>query len=263
MIASSVSSVVSTPAIARAARTIATEQTNRLTACGSCGSAACGGCSGGAKATAPDALSDNEHKQVDALKARDREVRAHERAHQAVGGQYAGAASYTFQKGPDGRAYAVGGEVPIDASEIRGAPQATIDKMQQVKAAALAPVEPSGQDRKVAALADSKIAQARAELSRQRGEAGGEGETAAPGEKLQPSLNQQIAEMRQADTQSATSSASTAPTDLTAYAANAYRHQASAVFRGQVCASDLAVPIGMAVQPGKAPNHPAQPVAAP
>ncbi len=167
---------------------------------------------------------------MEALKARDREVRAHERAHQAAGGQHAGAASYTFQKGPDGRSYAVGGEVPIDASEIKGDPQATIEKMQQVKAAALAPAEPSGQDRKVAALADSKIAQARAELNRRRGEDGGEGETAAPGERLQPSLNQQIAEMRQAGAPSATSSASTSPTDLTAYAAHAYRHQASAVF---------------------------------
>ncbi|WP_417485603.1 putative metalloprotease CJM1_0395 family protein [Maricaulis sp.] len=230
MIASSVSSVVSTPAIARAARTIATEQTNRLAACGSCGSAACGGCGGASKAKEAAELSDEERKQVDALKARDREVRAHEQAHQAVGGQYAGAASYTFQKGPDGRSYAVGGEVPIDASEIKGDPQATIDKMQQVKAAALAPVEPSGQDRKVAALADAKIAQARAELNRAQGDEGGEDEPSASGEKLQPSLNQQIAEMRQADTRSVTSSASTAPTDLTAYAANAYRHQASAVF---------------------------------
>lgn len=229
MIASSVSSVISTPAIARVARTIATEQTNRLAACGSCGSSACGGCGGASKARSSEQLSDEERKQVDVLKARDREVRAHEQAHQAAGGQYAGAASYTFQKGPDGRAYAVGGEVPIDASEIKGDPQATIEKMQQVKAAALAPAEPSGQDRKVAALADAKIAQARAELNRKQGQDGGEGEAAAPGEKLQPSLNQQIAEMRQADTRSEPSSASTAPNDLTAYAANAYRHQASAL----------------------------------
>ncbi len=233
MIASSVSSAVSTPAIARVARPIATEQTNRLASCGSCGSSACGGCEGASKAKGAEQLSDEERKQVDALKARDREVRAHERAHQAAGGQYAGAASYTFQKGPDGRSYAVGGEVPIDAGEIKGDPQATIEKMQQVKAAALAPAEPSGQDRKVAALADAKIAQARAELNRRQGEDGDEGEAAAPGEKLQPSLNQQIAEMRNADTSSDPStpsaSVSTVPNDLTAYAANAYRHQASAL----------------------------------
>jgi len=204
--------------------------------CASCGGEDCSGCGGASKAKETAQLSDEERKQVDALKARDREVRAHEQAHQAAGGVHAGAASYTFQKGPDGRSYAVGGEVPIDASEIKGDPQATIDKMQQVKAAALAPVEPSGQDRKVAALADAKIAQARAELNRQQGEEGGEGEPAAPGEKLQPSLNQQIAEMRQAGTSSdpPTPSASAEPDDLTAYAANAYRHQASAVFQAQV-----------------------------
>ncbi|WP_338242514.1 putative metalloprotease CJM1_0395 family protein [Maricaulis maris] len=216
-------------------KTIATQSATRLASCGSCGSAACAGCGGAgkAKASANTELSEGDRKQVDALKARDREVRAHERAHQAAGGSHAGAASYTFQKGPDGRAYAVGGEVPIDASEVKGDPQATIEKMQQVKAAALAPAEPSGQDRKVAALADAKISQARAELNRRKGEDGGEGEATAPGEKLQPSLNQQIAEMRQAAPRSTTSSASTTPNDLTAYAAHAYRHQASAVFPNQ------------------------------
>ncbi|MEL7393699.1 MAG: putative metalloprotease CJM1_0395 family protein, partial [Pseudomonadota bacterium] len=50
---------------------------------------------------APGELSEEEQAQVDELKARDREVRAHEQAHAAVGGQYAGAPSYTFQTGPD------------------------------------------------------------------------------------------------------------------------------------------------------------------
>jgi hypothetical protein len=232
MISGSVSSFPSASAFAGGLRApVAAEPAAaKGTDCASCGGADCSGCGGASKAKETAQLSDEERKQVDKLKARDREVRAHEQAHQAAGGQYAGAASYTFQKGPDGRSYAVGGEVPIDASEIKGDPQATIDKMQQVKAAALAPVEPSGQDRKVAALADAKIAQARAELNRSEGEDGGEDEPAAPGERLQPSLNQQIAEMRQADTRSETSSASTAPTDLTAYAANAYKHQTSTVF---------------------------------
>ena len=174
-----------------------------------------------------DQLSDEEQARMDALKARDQEVRAHERAHQMVGGQYAGAASYTFEQGPDGRSYAVGGEVPIDASEIKGDPEATIEKMEQVKAAALAPVEPSGQDRKVAAMADAKAAQARAELNRAEDE-GGEGERGTTGEKLQPSLSQQIAEMRDTETPAGPSSASTGPADLTAYAAQAYRHPALA-----------------------------------
>lgn len=87
------------------------------------------------------------------LSARDREVRNHEQAHAAVGGQYAGAPSYTYQKGPDGVNYAVGGEVSIDTSPIPGNPEATLNKAAQVKRAALAPAEPSAQDRKVAAVA--------------------------------------------------------------------------------------------------------------
>ncbi len=161
--------------------------------------------------------SEEDQVRIEALKARDREVRAHERAHQAAGGQHAGAASYTFERGPDGRSYAVGGEVPIDASEVKGDPQATIEKMEQVKAAALAPAEPSGQDRKVAAMADAKAAQARAELN--RAERDGEEDLAGPGgNRLQPSLSQQIAELRDRETASG----------LTAYAANAYHHPALA-----------------------------------
>jgi hypothetical protein len=89
---------------------------------------------------------------VDALKQRDREVRAHEQAHQAVGGQYASAPSFTMESGPDGGRYATGGKVQIDIS-AEADPEATIRKMQQVQAAALAPVDPSGQDHAVAAKA--------------------------------------------------------------------------------------------------------------
>jgi hypothetical protein len=109
-------------------------------------------------------LSDSERQVVVQLKARDAEVRAHEQAHQSVGGQYAGSASYTYQSGPDGRQYAIGGEVPINVAPVQGDPQATIDKMQVVKAAALAPAEPSSADRQIAALADAQRAQAMADL---------------------------------------------------------------------------------------------------
>jgi len=102
------------------------------------------------------------------LKARDREVRAHEQAHQSVGGQYASAPSYTYQRGPDGVQYAIGGEVQIDISPVAGNPQATIDKMRTVRAAALAPAEPSGQDRAVAAEAMQLMLQAQQELARVR-----------------------------------------------------------------------------------------------
>lgn len=106
-----------------------------------------------------------EQAEIRQLAARDREVRAHEQAHMAVGGQYAGGVSYDYSRGPDGRLYATGGSVSIDISPVSGDPAATITKMQQVQRAALAPAEPSGQDRAVAAQAAQLIAQARAEIA--------------------------------------------------------------------------------------------------
>jgi hypothetical protein len=113
-------------------------------------------------------LSDEQRERVDELKARDREVRQHEAAHIAAAGQYAlGGASFEYETGPDGAQYAVGGEVQIDTSPVRGDPEATVAKMRIVKAAALAPNEPSDQDRKVAAQADQVMREAQAELSKE------------------------------------------------------------------------------------------------
>jgi hypothetical protein len=106
-------------------------------------------------------LSPEERQMVSQLQLRDREVRAHEAAHKAAGGAYVGGASYTFQQGPDGRQYAIGGEVPVDLSTSGGSPEAVIAKMEQVRAAALAPGDPSSQDYAVAAAADAIAAQAR------------------------------------------------------------------------------------------------------
>jgi hypothetical protein len=58
--------------------------------------------------------------------------------------------------------------VPIDVAAIPNDPQQTIEKMQQVRAAALAPQEPSGADRAIAAEATQQIAEAQAELSAQQ-----------------------------------------------------------------------------------------------
>ncbi len=107
-----------------------------------------------------------ERNVIRDLSSRDREVRAHEQAHASVGGQYAGAPTYQFQRGPDGVNYAVGGEVSIDVSAA-STPEETIRKMQIVRAAALAPAEPSPQDRSVAAQASATLAQAQGELARQ------------------------------------------------------------------------------------------------
>lgn len=116
-------------------------------------------------------LTPAEEEQVRALQARDAEVRQHEQQHFSAGGAYVtGGPTYTYQTGPDGKRYAIGGEVSIDVSEVSGDPQATISKMQTVQAAALAPAEPSSQDQKVAAAARQTQAKARMELSQQQSE---------------------------------------------------------------------------------------------
>jgi len=113
-------------------------------------------------------LSSEEQNQVADLKSRDQEVRTHEMAHMMVGGNLVRkGASYQYQTGPDGQRYAVGGEVSIDSSAVKGDPAATIRKMEQVKRAALAPAEPSGQDRAVASAAAQTEAAARQELLQQ------------------------------------------------------------------------------------------------
>lgn len=114
-------------------------------------------------------LSPAEQTMVRKLAGRDRQVRNHEQAHVAAGGSsVTGGPSYSFQTGPDGRRYAVGGEVPIDASEVPGDPKATIAKARQIRRAALAPADPSPQDRAVAASASQMEVAARREVSEEK-----------------------------------------------------------------------------------------------
>ncbi len=103
-------------------------------------------------------------------------MRAHEQAHlAAAGGLARGGAAYTYEKGPDGRLYATGGEVSLDASPVPHNPAATLAKARQIQAAATAPADPSPQDRAVAAAAAQMAAAASLELAKQ-----GEGPAAAP-----------------------------------------------------------------------------------
>lgn len=115
-------------------------------------------------------LSDSEVEQVRELQARDLEVRQHEQAHVAAGGPYVTSGpTYQYQRGPDGKRYAVGGNVGIDVS-AEDTPEKTIAKAQVVRQAALAPAEPSAQDLRVAAQASRLEQRARAELSEQQRE---------------------------------------------------------------------------------------------
>lgn len=161
-----------------------------------------------AKTTNTDAQVKVEREQIQALAARDREVRAHEQAHASVAGQYAKGTSYTYQRGPDGVSYAIGGEVQIDTSPIPGDPEATLRKAQQLRRAANAPAEPSSQDARVAALAAQMEQEARLELREQQAiesgqqaaEAGAESNAkVAPVDEAQQSDSQRAEAEKEAD----------------------------------------------------------------
>ncbi len=114
-------------------------------------------------------FSPQEQREIEQLKARDQEVRVHEQAHlSAAGGIALSGASFTFATGPDGQRYAIGGEVSIDVSEVPGDPQATIRKAELIRKAALAPLNPSSQDHKVAGKAAQMSNKAHAELLQQQ-----------------------------------------------------------------------------------------------
>src|SRR5574343_226925 len=75
-------------------------------------------------------LSPEEQAQVRKLKARDQAVRQHEAAHLAAsGGLATSGASYTYQRGPDGVSYAIGGEVSISTAKGR-TPQETLQRAE-------------------------------------------------------------------------------------------------------------------------------------
>lgn len=135
--------------------------------------------------TGKSELTEEEKGEVQKLEQRDREVRQHEQAHKSAAGRYAGSPSFEYEVGPDGQRYAVGGEVSIDVSPVDGDPQATIEKMQQVRQAANAPAQPSDQDRQIAAQAAQLEQEARSELAAQKIE--GQDEDESSGEST-PSI---------------------------------------------------------------------------
>jgi|GEM_PF-953368 len=116
------------------------------------------------RSVAEQGLAEEDLALIEQLRARDREVRVHEAAHASVGGRYAGSAKLEYTRGPGGKNYATGGEVSISTGAVPGDPQATIEKARVIRAAALAPAEPSTQDRRVAAEASQLELSARADL---------------------------------------------------------------------------------------------------
>ncbi|KAA3617226.1 MAG: hypothetical protein D8M58_03440 [Calditrichaeota bacterium] len=97
-------------------------------------------------------LSPEEQEKVADLKQRDQEVRRHEQAHVSAGGGLTSSPKYEFETGPDGRQYAVEGSVEIDTSK-EADPEKTVKKAKQIQEAALAPADPSSEDRSVASKA--------------------------------------------------------------------------------------------------------------
>ncbi|MCP5197204.1 MAG: hypothetical protein H6974_10520 [Gammaproteobacteria bacterium] len=119
-------------------------------------------------ANAKNSLTEAELTMVRELKLRDQKVRQHEMAHLvASGGLAQGGPHYTYQRGPDGQNYAVGGHVNLDISPGR-TPEETLRKAQIISAAATAPADPSGQDRSIAARASQMAMKARMELAQQQ-----------------------------------------------------------------------------------------------
>ena len=126
--------------------------------------------SGGVSSSRASELTPEELRVVRQLEQTDRKVRAHEQAHLSVGADLVrGGATYGYAVGPDNKRYAVSGEVSIDASPGK-TPVETIPKAQHIRATALAPVDPSAQDHRVAAAASQMEIDARMELAQQRSE---------------------------------------------------------------------------------------------
>jgi hypothetical protein len=110
---------------------------------------------------------EEQQRQLASLEARDREVRAHDQAHlSTAGGLATGPAKFTYQRGPNGVNYAVGGEVPLSLRKGQ-TPEETLANARKIQAAALAPAQPSQQDRNVAAVAGQMALEAATELARE------------------------------------------------------------------------------------------------
>jgi len=110
-------------------------------------------------------LSVQQQNEVQKLKKTDQAVHNHERAHlSAAGGIAVSGANYTYTTGPDGKSYATGGDVRIDASSVADDPRATLNKAETIRRAALAPADPSAQDYSVANQATQMEIKARLQL---------------------------------------------------------------------------------------------------
>lgn len=122
----------------------------------------------GTKTNDKDKITQEQQQEIAQLKARDAEVRTHEQAHiAAAAGLRTSAPSYDYETGPDGKKYAIGGEVNISFTRSDDL-QEDIQNAETMRAAALAPAQPSSQDLSVAKNADKIIEEDRQKLAEQK-----------------------------------------------------------------------------------------------
>ena len=115
-------------------------------------------------------LTQQEQQEVMELKNTDAKVKAHEHAHKAAAaGLKTTGPNYEYETGPDGKKYAVAGDVNVSYAKSSD-PEVNLQNAQKLKAAALAPTDPSSQDRKVAQKADQEIAEAKREIMEEQAE---------------------------------------------------------------------------------------------
>ena len=105
--------------------------------------------------------------EIKELMATEREVITHELAHKAVGAGVTGLITYTNTTGPDNQRYITGGEVSIQAPPTDSLEE-TIQILEKVRRAALAPASPSAQDLRVAASAAGQIQSVRGEIGAEK-----------------------------------------------------------------------------------------------
>jgi len=93
----------------------------------------------------------NDYEEVlDKFKTQDRKMKIHESLHSTLLGTNV---SYKYQRGPDGRLYAVGGETTLDTS-IPKDPKEAMLKIEQIKKSATAAPELSHADLNIASGAN-------------------------------------------------------------------------------------------------------------
>ena len=109
---------------------------------------------------------------LERLKQLDRDVRAHESAHAAASGvQTIGSPRFRYTEGPDGKMYAVGGEVTV-AVQSSGRPDDAMRAAQALRASALSSDNPSAADLGAAAEAGRMEMEALAAMARENRNAG-------------------------------------------------------------------------------------------